>query len=123
MHPLNLEQFDSTSFVVATDICATVLNDRSVSTMAQPHIVDHTRLHLDVFAEIQTVVPYPKHQSKATVAVQCSDHHSDAGDAVLNYNEQVVSVCSLRVASLCISVDGGYLCYVSLKITMEWNSQ
>ncbi len=116
MHLLNLEHFDSTSFVVATDICATLLNDRSVSTMAQPHIVDHTRLHLDVFAEIQTVVPYPKHQTKATVAVQCSDHHSDAGDVVLNYNEQVVSVCSLRVACVYSSVIGGYLWYVSLKL-------
>ena len=97
--------------------------------MAQPHIVDHTRLHLDVFAEIQTVVPYPKHQTKATVAVQCSDHHSDAGDVVFNYNEQVVSVCYLRFACLYSSVDGGCvmsalkLCYVSLKITREWNSQ
>ena len=101
--------------MVATDICATLLNDRSVSTMAQPHIVDHTRLHLDVFAEIQTVVPYPKHQTKATVAVQCSDHHSDASDVVVNYNEQVVSVCSLRGACLYSSVIGGYLCALKLQ--------
>jgi hypothetical protein len=109
MHLLNLEQFDYTRFVVATDICATVLNDRSVSTMAQPHIVDHTRLHLDVFAEIQTVVPYPKHQTKATVAVQCSDHHSDASDVVVNYNEQVVSVCSLRGACTAVSSEATYV--------------
>jgi hypothetical protein len=77
--------------------------------MAQPHIVDHTRLHLDVFAEIQTVVPYPKHQTKATVAVQCSDHHSDASDVVVNYNEQVVSVCSLRGACTAVSSEATYV--------------
>ena len=68
-------------------ICAL---QRNVGIMAQPHIIDHTRLHLDVFAETPIVATIPAPVEHATVGVQTGvdcDVHDE-----INYEEDAVSV-------------------------------
>ena len=58
--------------------------------MAQPHIIDHTRLHLDVVAETPIVATCPARSEQATVGVQVGVD-CDAADE-FDYEGDVVSV-------------------------------
>jgi hypothetical protein len=59
--------------------------------MAQPHIVDHTRLHLDILAETPIVAAFPVRKQRTTMGVQTG---FDCGTPdELHYEEDVVSVC------------------------------
>lgn len=64
---------------------------RNVGTMAQPHIIDHTRLHLDILAEIPIVAAFAVQKEHAAVGVQTG---FDCGTQdEVHYEEDVVSVC------------------------------
>jgi hypothetical protein len=69
---------------------APLLCVRTVGIMAQPHIIDHTRLHLDVFAETPIVATLPAPVKHATVGVQ-TGVDCDVPDEI-SYEEDAVSV-------------------------------
>jgi len=69
--------------------------------MAQPHIIDHTRLHMDLVADTPIVAPHQAPVSVSSVGVQCS-----GVDAGLNYDENVVTVRFLLFLPVCCATMG-----------------
>jgi hypothetical protein len=61
--------------------------------MVQPHIVDHTRLHLDFVADIPMVAAFKPLVQQASVGMQCC-HTADTSNE-LHYDEEVVAVGSV----------------------------
>ena len=87
-----------------------VLDARSVGTMAQPHIVDHTRLHLDFVAEIPIVAAYPVRVPMVSIGVQCQ---STEERSEIHYDEDVVLVrCPVAVGVIVCCVC--YYCIVAV---------
>lgn len=89
-------------------------SNRSVGTLVQPHIVDHTRLHLDVAAEVPMVAAFKPLAQQASVGVQCC-HTADTSDE-LHYDEAVVAVGSVLmcpgIAYRCSGQSRHYACLV-----------